>query len=259
MMSKRVLEQTACPNPACGSSDAFTVYQQEDGSVNAHCYSCEKYFSDPYKYLEESNHTEVNSVTSVTPSTRGASRLSGGGAIGVYSVDECLTYPVKALPERGISLPTCERYGVRLGVSTSDGATPIFYLFPRTRKGKLTGFVRKDLDPKNYVQIGDCSHCDPFGMEHIPSRGKKLFVTEGSEDALALYEVLKTHSQIDWEPAVVALLGAKGGISRLLERGDILDNYEEIIIALDQDEAGKEASERLAKSLAGKALHCNLL
>jgi twinkle protein len=244
----KVLEQKSCPN--CNSSDAFTIYQKSDGKQDAYCYSCEYYTAEPYKVSGASlAATEFNTPV-VKQNYRPVSSQSTEQR--VYSVDEALLHPVRALSDRKISHSTAERFNVRVGVDTRDGVSPIYTLFPRYKNGKLSGFVQKTKD-KQFHAIGDTKDCEPFGLSLIPERGKKLFITEGAEDCMSLYQVLKETSTVNWEPAVIGLLGAKSSISRLLKHSDKLSNYEEIILCLDQDSAGEEATIELCKAYAGKA------
>lgn len=244
-MSK-VLEQTSCPN--CSSSDAFTIYLQQDGTTDATCYSCKYYTREPYKVQgneDPAKEQVIQRNTNYSPATSQTQQR-------VSSINEGLTHPIRALADRHISYATAEHFGVRVGVDTRDGVSPVYYLFPRMRSDKLSGFVQKFVPSKKYTSVGNTSDCEPFGLSLIPQKGKKLFVTEGPEDCMALYQVLKENSSIDWEPAVIALLGSKGGISRLLKHSEVLSNYDQVILALDQDSPGQEATDELCKALAGK-------
>lgn len=257
----KVLEQTSCPRPNCGSSDAFTVYQEDNGDINAWCYSCAAYFKydksrecyisnrDEEMY-SKNNNTTTDFVQSPSAATQFVDKVSG--------VDEALMHPIRELKERSISYATAEKYGVRVGVDVRDGITPIYTLFPCHKGDSLTGFIQKSVTPEgnSYRAISDCKGCDLFGLSTIPRKGKKLFITEGQEDCLSLYQVLKEQSSIDWEPAVVAIGGSLSKVNCIFENVNnvsIIDNYEEIILALDQDHAGKEAANKIAKLLAGKA------
>ena len=40
MNGKVLVKQEKCPSPNCSSSDAYTVWREPDGSMNAHCFSC---------------------------------------------------------------------------------------------------------------------------------------------------------------------------------------------------------------------------
>ena len=263
----KVLEQRKCINPHCESSDALTVYQGVDGTKNAFCWSCDTYFSekklsdalemiadstdqtnDHKKTVSSINHHNDNEEDRITS----APAITGSF---VSSVEEASSHPIRELKVRGISYSTAEKYGVRVGVDVRDGVTPIYTLSPMYKNNNLSGYFQKVSNinqPNTYRSIGDCKQCDLFGLHSIPQKGKKLFITEGMEDCLSLYQVLKENSSVNWEPAVVALMGSKAKKGMILSSMDVLNNYEEVVLVLDSDTAGKEASTVIAKMLAGK-------
>lgn len=261
----KVLEQTACVNPDCGSSDAYTVYEDDNGKINAYCYSCGKYFKEPYKsQINEGETVDNTSVDNNFPytgnhtyrlSTRSTTAPSSN-TIGetVSDIDEALAHPVRALTDRCISHAACERYGVRVGVDTRDGVSPTYHLYPCYRNGNLTGFKQRIVSTKQFLCIGDCKNLDLFGANVIPTKGKTIYITEGELDALALYDTLKKYSTLPgWEPSVVSLpLGASSAVKSISLNLEILDGYEKIVLCFDSDTPGTEAATQVCKILAGK-------
>lgn len=244
----KVLETIACPDiEGCGSSDACRVYEGENGSVNATCFSCNQYFHDPYQ-RGSNTETGSNTVTPKTPTERGQSHTLSFG-----SIDECLHHPVRELVDRSISHAACERYGVRVGLDPRDGSTPIFHLYPVSKNRDITGFKQRVCSDKSFRTIGDCKNVELFGSNVVNPTGKKLFITEGELDALSLYQVLKEQSSIDWEPSVVSLPnGASCAVRTISENMDLIEGYEEIVLVFDQDAPGKQATKDVCKILAGK-------
>jgi twinkle protein len=161
-----------------------------------------------------------------------------------------------------ISHATAEHFGVRIGVSTRDGETPVYYLFPRYRSGKLIGWKKKQTD-KNikppYVNYGG-QNSDLFGAHLCKPTGKKLYITEGEFDAMALYQVLTEQSTITgWEPSIVSLSdGAASAVKSIILSQELLDGYEEIVLVFDNDEAGIKARDTVCKTLAGKVSYVTL-
>ncbi len=247
----KVLEQTACPK--CDSSDAFTVYEKENGKVDGYCYSCASYIRDPYK----DNQSAALDASEVEPATRklgSAPQQYSSSTTKVNSLDEANLHPIREIRERKISHATCEHYGVRVGLDTRDGITPIYHLYPSYKKGELCGYKQRIVKDKGFAAIGDTKDIDLFGANTIKPQGKKLFITEGEIDCLSLYQVLKEHSTLDYyEPAVVSLPhGAQTAAKSIARNMEIIDGYEQIILCFDRDAAGKAAATEVCKLLAGK-------
>ena len=241
----RVVEQTNCPS--CPSSDAFTVYEQHDGSLDATCFSCGYYTKNPYNRSHNNDSSQSYKAKSNLDSNNSSRDTH-------LTIEDCLSHPIRSIPERKLSKNTCERFSVRIGVDTMDGQTPVYYLFPRTRDGELAGYVKKNVSPKEFTSIGDTKNCEPFGYSILPESGKmkRLYVTEGPEDAMSIYQCLKENSSIDWEPNVIALLGATSKLNQLADYCDKINKFEEIIIVLDNDSVGKEATKKLCRMFPGK-------
>jgi twinkle protein len=241
----KVVEQTSCPR--CPSSDAFTIYQQDSGSKDATCFSCGYYTKDPYN----SHYNDAD-----TKSAHGLPKVATGNTYRETpsNLDECLVHPVRELADRKLSYSTCEHFGVRVGVDTRDGVTPVYHLYPfYDLEGNLTGFKQRTVKDKKFLSVGSVKSNQLFGIDKIKSSGSKLFITEGELDAMSVYQALKENSSIEWEPCVVSIpTGAKGAHKAISENFDIINGYEQIILVFDQDEPGRAATQDICKMLAGK-------
>ncbi len=248
----KMLEQTACPK--CDSSKAFTVYQDEDGKVNGWCYKCQTYFKYPYKdhkqagndavEVQSANHKLGNTVKhhpTISPDLK------------VSSIEEGLLHPIRELKDRKINHATCEHYGVRVGVDTRDGLTPVYHLYPLTKNGELSGYKQRFVKDKRFSSIGDVKETELFGANVVKPTGKKLFITEGELDCLSLYQTLKQHSNVSWEPSVVSLPhGAQSASKNIANNLELIHGYDQIVLCFDSDAAGKSATSEVCKLLAGK-------
>lgn len=252
-MSK-VLIQTACPNPSCGSSDAFTIYSDASGAPkDATCFSCMHWTNDQATLkaaLEGDTKGSIDaygkskSKPQQTPVRRTEERLT---------VEECNVHPIREIKDRGLTKETCEKYGVRIGVDTSDGSTPIYHLYPVFRDEDLVGYKQRFVKDKSFRAIGDTKNPSLFGSNVVNPTGKKLFITEGELDALSLYQILKQNSDIDWNPSVVSLPNGCSSVGNVLSESlDLLDGYEQIVLVFDNDSPGKAAAKEACKILAGK-------
>jgi len=233
-MIKEIVEEKACVFEGCDSSDAYKVYK-EDGKYNAYCYSCNRFDQDPYK---------TNEVPTPVQQTTTQSNF----------VEEYDTHPVRAITDRGISYSTAEHYGVKVGVSTTDGDTPVYHLYPRHSKGELVGFKKKTVKDKKFTCVGKSKNVDLFGINLIKPKGKKLWITEGELDCLSLFQALKENSTYqDLNPAVLSLPdGCTSATKAITLNLEILLQYDEIILVFDNDAPGITATEEVCKILAGK-------
>ena len=163
-------------------------------------------------------------------------------------------YPIRAIPNRGITQATAEKYGVRVSVSPTDGQTIITHMYPYYKKGNLTGYKERIVEGKQIFSKGDCAGAELFGSHCVNPNGKTLFITEGELDCLSLDQVLKELSGIPgWEPAVVSLShGAASSARDISQSMDFVDSFEQIVLCFDQDDAGRLATEEACKLLAGK-------
>lgn len=252
-MGKIIQSNLPCPDQeTCQSSDAFTVYQKPNNGKDGFCFSCNRWFPLDANGLYKGNSPQDNSPAVTTAQRNSFTSVSSvTGDFNIDNVEECLLHPIRALTDRGITHATCERYGVRIGVDTRDGQTPVYHLYPVFVDGELTGFTQRIL-PKQFKGIGDCKSPDLFGANVINQSGKKLFITEGQLDCLSLYQVLKEQSTIDWEPSVVSLPNGTSAVAAINRSMELINNYEQIILAFDQDTAGKKAAVEVCKLLAGK-------
>ena len=248
---KKLLEPPCpCPNPECTSSDGFHIWQK--GSViDGYCFVCGRASSDPYKDLNRSQSNTFDKWSN-NDARNSPARIDGPNL--KLTLEEGLAHPIRGLPSRHITYATAEYFGVRIGVSPRDGETPVYTLFPRYRKGEQVGWKTKIPNgTPPYVNSGG-PDADLFGSHLVKPQGKKLYITEGEIDALSLYQVLKENSGIQgWEPPVVSLPdGAQTGLKALVRSSDLLEGYDQIVLVLDNDEAGKEAREKICKAFAGK-------
>lgn len=248
----KVLEQISCPS--CPSSDAFTVYQKPDGKIDATCFSCGHYSSDPYQELSSHSVEDTNNRISKPARHTGQASVSTTEHFPPKSVEECLAHPIRSLDDRRISHATCEYFGVRVGVNTRDGVTPTYHLYPfYDSNDEICGFKYRSVYDKKFISIGNVGSSLLFGADKLKGKGSKLFITEGEIDCMSVYQVLKENSSVDWEPAVVSLPnGSKSAVRAISENLDLIKNYEQIILVFDQDAPGKEAAQEVCKILAGQ-------
>ena len=168
------------------------------------------------------------------------------------TVDEIETYPIEAIPERGLTLDTCKAYGIRTGYNEETGKPQAHY-FPHYKKGKLTGFVRRDLTlPKKqaWSVVGDVSVKSELFGQGVEGNSKKVVIVEGMYDAPSLYQVQMDNLK-QWEaknkrkssirPVVVSIsLGTKNAKEQIGNNLNFINSHDETVLCFDNDEATPE-------------------
>ncbi len=195
------------PCPACGSSDARQIY--ENGS--SHCFSCKKNFKG-------------DTVVSPSPPLRKKPSVT---------LEEINEFAVRGFQERGITKNVCEFFGVK--VSYNDSGEIDTHYYPYQDKNKETSYKVRKL-PKEFYWVGKSAHL--FGHHLFSPGGKRLIICEGEIDALSVAQAsFKRYQKIY---PVVALPGASFA-KHLLEYRDFIRSFKEVVICMDNDEAGEAA------------------
>ena len=174
-------------------------------------------------------------------------------AAAIQGVQENST--IQSLQGREIKAHVCKHYGVRVAVSETDGQTQTerYYPIPHIETGDVQGYKVKtnSTDKRTYAK-GRLKSGAFFGSTVIPKKGKKIFITEGEDDCLALYQAIYENCDTSWRNriSVVSLInGASGADQEMMRNRDLLDAYKEIILCFDMDSAGEEGVAKACKVL----------
>ena len=217
-----VKTHVACPK--CGGKDPVAV--NDDGS--AKCFSCGEFMRDYEAALQgEENVTDF--------STYQRNKMDN------------LTGEFYALSDRGISLETAKKYGVR---SVKDQVGNICeHSYPYYVNGEVAGYkVRKTKD-KSFIWQGSPRGTGLFGSQAFQQGGKYITVVEGECDAMAAYEMMGSK----W-PVVSVKNGAQGADRDVKESLEYLESFDNVVICFDNDKPGREAAKRVARIIKpGKA------
>jgi len=217
-----VKTHVACPK--CGGKDPVAV--NDDGS--AKCFSCGEFMRDYEAAIQgEENVTDF--------STYQRNKMDN------------LTGEFYALSDRGISLETAKKYGVR---SVKDQVGNICeHSYPYYVNGEVAGYkVRKTKD-KSFIWQGSPRGTGLFGSQAFQHGGKYITVVEGECDAMAAYEMMGSK----W-PVVSVKNGAQGADRDVKESLEYLESFDNVVICFDNDKPGREAAKRVARIIKpGKA------
>ena len=244
------VEKLECPD--CGGSDCLqSFYNEGPDNYSSFCFgSCWAPKGNPYKKGEapavaikspEQIQAEIKDVQKATI-------FKGQG-------------PNKN--HRGIPGTFFNSWGVRLLVSEYDGITPYACAFPYSDEGKLAGWKCIPLKKKDFWSLGATKGSDPFGFERaMKIGGKRLYITEGEYDAIALdYCLVEANKNSKYSKKmypVISLSQGGGSIAHNLKkiRKRIKNRFSEIVLVLDNDEVGMKA-EKTAQALMPKILRAD--
>jgi len=211
---------TGQPCPKCGSSDSLALYKDHGG----YCFSNCGYVNQSY----------LDGNTNKTYSSRRVKTMSQ------WNLEEIPNYPSADLSSRGIVSDAVKRYGVKQAIKPENGEPdPQSVFFPSPNGG----FKRKNrLTKKDIEIIGDYSGL--FGQDKFAKGGKFLLITEGEEDALALWQIWHNKGK---NYSVVSLPnGASCGGIEKKEVWDYITSFGGVMLVFDNDDPGREAVQKFA-------------
>jgi len=246
----------------CGGSDPLAIYKKkrEDGSFyyDGTCYS-----NCGFVTAEE---IEENFVVEELEKYKPRSNAE---PITQEQLKEVQSYEMRGWRERRIKKSTCERYGVYTKFDDCDTVTHRFY--PVTEKGNVVGFhVRNDkikqakkldksVEGASFYALGKVrSECELFGQSLFPKGGKFLVLTGGEEDAMAVYQTLRSDK---YETAVLSPVVGEGSAKKQIQNQyDYIKSFEKVILMMDNDSVGQAAAKDISKMFGfGKVVIADLV
>jgi twinkle protein len=218
-MAKIVEKNQPCLDQVdCRSTNARQVY--EDGG--SYCFSCTRLVTAAQAAKMESG--ELDTPKKATPSPTRApidTQKVLGEIRGLHS---------KSLQDRKVSKEVCEHYGVKVSFNSDGEIVSHYYPYGDSYK-------RRKL-PKMFSWVGPMQDT-LFGMERFNPGGKRIVICEGEIDTLVVAEA--TYQRYNKFYPVVGMSSAVM-IKSLIEAREYLRQFDEVVLCLDQDKAGQEAT-----------------
>lgn len=170
-------------------------------------------------------------------------------------IDKVKSYTgTKGCNLRGITDATYKAYSIRHKYDEETGK-PTEQYYPVLKDNVMSGFKIRIL-PKDFSTIGKVGkESDMFGQfKFWNSRGKYVVITAGEVDCLSAFQMLEYYRKSrnsDFEPipVVSSVIGESGSHKQIQLHYEWFNRFDKIIIAYDNDEAGREAVHKVAKVL----------
>lgn len=200
------LYHTSCS--ACGSSDANAVYT----SGTAYCFSCGTW----------------SVCNDISTNSRKANKKMR---------DDLLNGEYKELKARAIPKAICSQYNYKLGVDNKGDTCQIATYYNKDKQPIAQKLRYKD---KTFKFIGEPKEVLLYGQQLFASGGKKLTITEGELDALAVA------TAFDGKYPVVSIPnGAQAAKKAITKSLEWVTSFEEIYLWFDNDAPGLRAIEEV--------------
>lgn len=262
LQSGVLLGKYSCPE--CGSNDNLLVYVKHDAEgkevLDGSCRtpSCKSFWTE--QELKDAGVLDENFVAPKTkPVVKTAITKAEYKAL-IARTSHDTTQPDGSL-YRSIKPETAKFYGHLFERDSSGEIIRTYY--PETKstfKGELNslrGYKSRDL-PKAFgrhnIGIVGTSN-DLSGSHKFTSGGKWLLIVGGEEDKLAAAQMLRDYQiqrkQEDYDRiAVVGIHCGEATLSKVCANSyDFIDSFEEVILCMDNDEAGRKAVQEAIKVL----------
>lgn len=214
---------------SCGTKGGLQVFLEPDGRYTGFCFKCHTYVKDPYGDKGED-------FVPPTPKTKSPEQVA-------KELRAISSYPQEALPDEKIDIEAVKYFNVRLGFDQETASVVTTHYYPYEEEGNVKSYQVKVLDPKRFFSVGEFDSCEPFGWRQaLQAGGKKLFITEGQKDTMALWQVLRRYSNLtDYVPAVISLPNGVKSVDKMVKYVKQMDRWGEVVLCFDNDEAGKQA------------------
>lgn len=146
--------------------------------------------------------------------------------------------------ERRITRATSEFYGVK-STFNNAGVLQLRHYPVFNQEGKLSGYKNRNCIEKGFWATGQNGQKSQlFGQHLFPAKGKYLVITGGEEDAMAVFQVLRNGK---YTTAVVSPTVGEGNAYKQIQNNwDFVSGYEKVVLMLDGDQAGKDATDKIA-------------
>lgn len=147
---------------------------------------------------------------------------------------------ISALPARGITEETASKFHYEVG--KAQGRPVHIANYYNASGTRLVAQKVRYVKDKDFRVLGNIREAGLYGQHLWPRGGKKVVVTEGELDALAVSQI-----QGNKWPVVSIPSGAQGAKRELSKHIEWLEAFDDVVLMFDQDSAGRKAMEDCAE------------
>lgn len=145
--------------------------------------------------------------------------------------------------DRRITRQVAEHFNVK-SIKSADGSVTHHY-YPYTKDSREVAYKERVVDGKRFRTLGDFKGVELFGQSLFPRGGRRIVVTEGELDALAVAQA----SQDNYKQVypVVSVPNGASALQSIHSNREYLRSFKEVILMFDSDEPGQKAVAEAAK------------
>ena len=239
-------DQPCIDQDGCSSSDAMQLYSDGHG----YCFSCMSYFKPSQVEEEEVLDLESLDLSEDVNAKSNYQRTN---------VSKGVQKATRGFRERHITKRVTSFYGVTV-LESVQGGKILEHWYPYFDESGKTVEVHKVRKlPKEFrSEPSGVTPQELFGQRLFPAKGKRIIVTEGELDAMAIAQVQYDKYE-RFYPVVSLPTGAQSAKKILAKHLKYLRSFDEVVLWFDKDEVGEKATAQACKIIGAdkvKIVNC---
>ncbi|QIW91570.1 primase/helicase protein [Acinetobacter phage vB_AbaM_D22] len=167
---------------------------------------------------------------------------------------------------RGLDHETSQKYEIRYQYDESTGKAKVMMIpafIEEDGKFVITGykcrnFKRKKEQEGHFYSVGYVGKLNCFMGQNIAKSANHALIVGGEIDVIAADALLKKHSKLKQYNknyvVLSSLVGEPATFEVCKQNYEFMDKFSKVVIALDNDDAGKDAAERVKEVLPNETL-----
>ncbi len=248
-------------NNECSSSDGMSVYEHDDGSKNAFCWVCKG----------KAPNFDLGDMQPVhAPSKEYDPVLGKHQTEEIYNNLYNVSNTARRVPESVYDFYGCRMELTEKSKKKNGAVVPYEYIdsiyYPTYRDKELVGYRERsrflhyhDQVKKGKVKEGTLKRfgkgvgdtrvgIEMFGQHLFPSKGKRVILTCGEEDAMAAYYMTSLCTKFEGGYPCISMPSGEN-IAHVRPNLTYISSFEQIILIYDNDSAGKKFKDELCRML----------